>query len=148
MYRNQIDLLEFGINKNKGFLESLYSSELEKAHKWFSKLDCNALARQRDEAMTLGKFLASMDKGIVHAKLLIGSPDFRDIRHAVLLREPCEMNKDSWVECPYTTKNYNTVSHIFSETFGQSMEAIEIPECLREYHIRMERDYDRNNHLI
>jgi hypothetical protein len=142
MYRNRIDLKTYGTEKNKEFMKMLHSAGLEKCDKLFDKLDCNiSLARQLDSEMDAEKFLTILDKGIETATLQIGSIYDRrpnDIEHTIISYSV--IPRFAWLKCPCTQENYKIVSNIFEEAFGESLESLKVPDYLKPYYEKLEKD--------
>ena len=135
MYRNQINLNSKSIEENKTFLTALYNSEdLERARKWFDKLDCSvSITRQDDPDMDLEKFLDLM-VDTFNIGIQIGSPFSQEIRYCAYSTLGENPERFAWIECPYSEHNYSIVSRLFKQVYGQDIESIPVPDSLQQYH--------------
>tara|TARA_Y100000310_G_scaffold330357_1_gene401845 strand:+ start:7638 stop:8057 length:420 start_codon:yes stop_codon:yes gene_type:complete len=139
MQRNQINLGNMFVEKNKEFLKALYGTEdLERARKWFNALDCSvSFARQNDPDMNLGRFLDLITDSF-HIVLQTGSPSPDEIRYCASGSDDQRVDRFAWVECPYNEHNYGVVSLLFEKVYNQKIDSIPVPESLRQYHKQFE----------
>ena len=132
MQRNQIHLSDRTVEQNKAFLKALYKTEdLEGTSKWFDTLDCSvSVARQTDESMTLDAYLNIIDNTF-HIILQIGSPIPDLIRYSASGYDCQRVNRFAWLECSFNERNYDLVSRLFNQAYGQDLKFISVHPALR-----------------
>jgi len=120
-YTNQIHLDNFNVDKNKQFLELLYNDEeIVRKNKIFEKVD-SSVSREKDYEMTLDNFLNLMDSK-TFINLQLGSPRESDIVYcARFVQYPVGVEKFVFIEFPYNDNNFNVVSKLYAEAFGNEL---------------------------
>lgn len=115
----KIDLQARSLEKNRQFLKLLYCSEIEGVRKWFDILDASASwARKKDEGMTLGRYLKFPRFSLVTLQIQDGR-----IRYGALHDDAENRGHYLFIECPYSEKNWDTVSRLFEKIYGKAPEA-------------------------
>ncbi len=132
-YINQIHLIKKGIKKNKKFLNLLYNCDkLVDAFKCFSKLDCTSIGGQRDEDMTLKKFLKGVNSE-AYIMLQIGSPDPQYIRYFVSFIDN-DIKRYLDVRCSRNKHNLDTLVSLYKKSFGCKLKDEPILAGIIEYY--------------
>lgn len=118
-----IQLQRCPIDQNKKFLIQMSSSkELEDLRIWFDTLDCSvSFARQRDEKMTLERYVKSQ-----HFNFVVFQTDDREIRFSVSYSVRKKNSLDSieyfaWVECRFSQSNYDVINKLFKKVYKKTI---------------------------
>ena len=132
MQRNQINLSDKDIKKNRAFLKSLYETkDLKGAQKWFELLNASVSFKRRpDENMTLDIYLNLMtDKFDIILQICSPTPD--QIRFSASGYINHKVEKFVWITCPFNRHNYRIISKLFKEIYEQKIESIPVSDVLK-----------------
>ena len=133
MKRNQIFLNQRELKENKLFFKEMFqTNNFIDSYKWFDELK-NSIAREVDNEMNLERFLRLIEPGF-YIILQTGSPQEDMIRYCVRGWNEEQIGKFAWLECPYNQHNYDIVSNLFHDVYGDDLDSVPLPKSLEEYH--------------
>ncbi len=116
MQIGQYSLNRFGSEKNKKFLELMYTTqELLNPTRFFDIIPPGSIKRVDEENMTLEKFFREFKKPY-HLRLQVGSPDSERIRY-VANTDMIKVDRFAWVLCQFNEHNYKIIEKLFKEAF-------------------------------
>ncbi len=133
-YINQLHPIKYGVEKNKQFLEQIYTNEeLVEFTRNFDFLDCSvSFSRQQDKDMTLEKFLTLIDEESF-ILLQLASPNPYEIRYGIRLADK-GVDRFIFIDGPYTDPNFEVVSRLYKQSFGKELEDEPVAPGLHEYY--------------
>jgi hypothetical protein len=120
-YYNQINLLKYGLEKNKNFIESLFLEEgLEGVEKNFTQKNNSKgeIQRKIDENMNLDIFLGKINNNCSpFFKITLENFDFVNIYYCSIFKEN-NIEHFLMINCEYNKNNFEIVERIYNQAFG------------------------------
>lgn len=134
-YRNQIDLLKYGIEKNKEFIKGLFLTEgLEGIRKVFVRRDANKFGGEKDEGMNIGVFLEKITSvNDPSFKIIFEDFDFQNIYYYTMITDK-DTTRHLKIECDYNQNNFNIVEKIYFQAFGTRLRDEKVDPLLAEFY--------------
>jgi hypothetical protein len=121
-----LELTSRKLEQNMEFLKEMYTADLEGVVRWFDKLDCSvSFARQADKGMKIEQYLEFPALSHVVLQVQHYSSDIRYGITAFDMSTPKRVQHFVWVECPYSERNFGTVSRLFKEAYGEALEQVQ-----------------------
>ena len=132
-YYNQINLLEYGLEKNKKFIENLFLVEgLEGVEKSFWFWSGNELERKIDENMNLDIFLEKINN---HSdpffKIKLEDFDWENISYCSTFTEKNILHY-LIIDCDYNENNFKIVQRLYNQAFGVQLRDEKVHPALAE----------------
>jgi len=123
IYQNQINMEEYGLEKNKEFAQKLLTNEEINNfwHKNFEEKGGQSWKRETEPDMDLEKFLSLIkDDNYCVFKLFLAGHNEIDIRYGAIIKEG-NVDHFAWLECEYNKNNFDIISKIYKEVFEKDI---------------------------